>query len=107
MLIPIIERFYDDKHLNHYFITGNRKPCEPRTLRDNFSRFLKRHGLPKMKFHELRHTFATRAMENPDFDIKSLSAILGHDNPAFTLNVYGRANMEQMTECMEQMNELL
>lgn len=107
MLIPVIEKFYDDKHPTHYFITGNLKPCEPRTLRDHFSRFLKQNGFQKMKFHELRHTFATRAMELPDFDLKSLSAILGHDNPAFTLNVYGRASMEQETECMKLMNKLL
>lgn len=60
-----------------------------------------------MKYHELRHTFATRAVELPGFDIKSLSAILGHNNPAFTLAVYGRANMEQEIVCMDLMNGLL
>jgi hypothetical protein len=36
-----------------------------------------------------------------------LSAILGHNNPAFTLAVYGRANMEQEIVCMDLMNGLL
>ncbi len=48
-----------------------------------------------MKFHEIRHTFAVRAIEIPEFDIKSLSEILGHKNVSFTLNVYGSANLQQ------------
>lgn len=106
-LIPIIERFYDTEHEDRYFITGTKYPTEPRTLRQHFTRFLKRNELPKMKFHELRHTFATRAMEIPGFDIKSLSAILGHKNPAFTMNIYGRANLDKERECMDLMNKLL
>ena len=91
----------------HYFLTGKSKPTEPRTYRQFFSRFLKKHGLPKMRFHEIRHTFAVRAMEIPEFDIKSLSEILGHKNVSFTLNVYGRANLQQKTKCMNLLNDLL
>lgn len=106
-LVPIIERFYDADHEDRYFITGTKYPTEPRTLRQHFNRFLKRNELPKMKFHELRHTFATRAMEINGFDIKSLSAILGHKNPAFTMNVYGRANLDKERECMNLMSKLI
>lgn len=60
-----------------------------------------------MKFHEIRHTFAVRAIEIPEFDIKSLSEILGHKNVSFTLNVYGRANLQQKVKCMNLLNELL
>lgn len=106
MLTPLIEKFYDSEKIEYFFITNKKQPIEPRTLRQSFVRFLKRHELPGMKFHELRHTFATRAMEIPEFDIKSLSAILGHKNPSFTLNVYGRSNIEQEFECMKLMNRL-
>lgn len=107
MLVRVIERFYDAKHPEYYFISGGKKPTEPRTLRQCFDRFLQKNNLPHMKFHELRHTFAARAMEDPDFDVKTLSAILGHKNPAFTLNVYGRTSMERETECMKSMNKWL
>lgn len=106
MLLPML-RGYMVPSPGVYFVTGTEKPCEPRTLRQSFVRFLKREGLPEIKYHELRHTFATRAVEIPDFDIKSLSAILGHNNPAFTLAVYGRANREQEVRCMQLMNALL
>ena len=64
-------------------------------------------GLPTMRIHEIRHTFAVRAMEIPEFDIKSLSEILGDKNVSFTLNVYGRANLQQKTKCMNLLNDLL
>ena len=60
-----------------------------------------------MKFHEIRHTFAVRAIEIPEFDIKSLSEILGHKNVSFTLNVYGSANLQQKVKCMNLLNDLL
>lgn len=106
MLNPILKKFVTDKP-EHFFVSGSKTPLEPRTLRQDFTRFLAKNKLEKMKFHDLRHTFATRAIEIPDFDIKSLSAILGHKNVSFTLNVYGRANIAKETECMKLMNALL
>lgn len=106
LLINIIKKYYTDNP-NHYFLTGKTKPTEPRTYRQFFTRFLKKHNLKQVKFHEIRHTFAVRAIEIPDFDIKSLSEILGHKNVSFTLNVYGRANMQQKIKCMNLLNDLL
>lgn len=106
LLGNIIKKFYSDNP-NQYFLTGRVKPTEPRTYRQFFSRFLKRNKLPKVKFHEIRHTFAVRAIEIPEFDIKSLSEILGHKNVSFTLNVYGRANLKQKIKCMNLLNDLL
>lgn len=106
LLINIIQKFYTDNP-NHYFLTGKTKPTEPRTYRQFFNRFVKRNGLQKVKFHEIRHTFAVRAIEIPEFDIKSLSEILGHKNVSFTLNVYGSANLQQKTKCMNLLNDLL
>ncbi len=106
LLGNIIKKFYSDNP-NHYFLTGKSKPTEPRTYRQFFARFLKKNNLKNVKFHEIRHTFAVRAIEIPDFDIKSLSEILGHKNVSFTLNVYGSANLKQKTACMNLLNDLL
>lgn len=106
LLGNIIKKFYTDNP-NHYFLTGKTTPTEPRTYRQFFARFLKKHNLKKVKFHEIRHTFAVRAIEIPEFDIKSLSEILGHKNVSFTLNVYGSANLKQKTVCMNLLNDLL
>ena len=106
LLGNIIKKFLTENP-NHYFLTGKSKPTEPRTYRQFFARFIKRHGLTKVKFHEIRHTFAVRAIEIPEFDIKSLSEILGHKNVSFTLNVYGSANIQQKAKCMNLLNDLL
>lgn len=106
LLVNIIKKYYTDSP-NQYFLTGKNKPTEPRTYRQFFARFLKKHNLRNVKFHEIRHTFAVRAIEIPEFDVKSLSEILGHKNVSFTLNVYGRANMQQKIKCMNLLNDLL
>ena len=44
-------------------------------------------GLPHIRFHDLRHTFATHALAS-GVDAKTLSGILGHTNASFTLDTY-------------------
>ena len=48
---------------------------------------LKKAGLPDIRFHDLRHTFATHALTN-GVDARTLSGILGHTNASFTLDTY-------------------
>ena len=48
---------------------------------------LKKAGLPDIRFHDLRHTFATHALTS-GVDAKTLAGILGHTNASFTLDTY-------------------
>ena len=48
---------------------------------------LNKAGLPDIRFHDLRHTFATHALTS-GVDAKTLSGILGHTNASFTLDTY-------------------
>ena len=48
---------------------------------------LKKEELPDIRFHDLRHTFATHALTS-GVDAKTLSGILGHTNASFTLDTY-------------------
>ena len=50
-------------------------------------KILKMNNLPDIRFHDLRHTFATHALRN-GVDPKTLSGILGHTNASFTLDTY-------------------
>ena len=50
-------------------------------------RILREAGLPAIRFHDLRHTFATHALTS-GVDAKTLSGILGHTNASFTLDTY-------------------
>lgn len=75
---------------------------DPRVYEDLFKRTLKAAGLDDIKFHALRHTFATRALE-AGMDIKVLSAILGHAQASTTLNLYGHALPDHKKNSMEKM----
>ena len=48
---------------------------------------LKQAELPLIRFHDLRHTFATHALTS-GVDAKTLSGILGHTKTSFTLDTY-------------------
>ena len=62
-------------------------PISPDSVLHMLHRVLKRAGLPKVRFHDLRHTFATLALQN-GVDIKTVSGMLGHFSAGFTLDTY-------------------
>lgn len=66
---------------------------EPRAMQYKLNQYTADCGLADVHFHTLRHTFATRCVE-VDFEIKSLSEILGHSSPKITLERYVHSSME-------------
>lgn len=88
---------------NTFFVlTNDIKPTEPRTYRNYYKKLLLGLGIPELKFHGLRHSFATRCIES-NCDYKTVSVILGHSNISTTLNLYVHPNMDQKKKCIEQM----
>ena len=55
-------------------------PMSPDSVLHMLQRVLKRAGLPRIRFHDLRHTFATLALQN-GVDVKTVSSMLGHYTP--------------------------
>ena len=88
-----------------YVLTGTQVPMEPRTFQKLFKRIQTISGVKSRKFHAIRHTFATRALEL-GVDIKTLSEILGHANVSTTLNIYAHSLFEQKKNAMERMNNM-
>ena len=62
-------------------------PIAPPAAYRKMKQLLKKAGLPNIRFHDLRHTFATHALTS-GVDAKTLSGILGHTNASFTLDTY-------------------
>lgn len=91
---------------NFYVLTNEPQPTEPRTYRNYYKRLMLSLGLPSMKFHGLRHSFATRCIESK-CDYKTVSVLLGHSNISTTLNLYVHPNLEQKKRCIERMQNTL
>ena len=85
-----------------YVLTNSPDPTEPRTYRNYYNRLMSNLGVPKLKFHGLRHSFATRCIESK-CDYKTLSVLLGHSKISTTLDLYVHPNFEQKQQCVEQM----
>lgn len=85
-----------------YVVTNEEKPTEPRNYRNYYYRLMKRLEIPRLKYHGLRHSFATRCIES-NCDYKTVSVLLGHANITTTLNLYVHPNMEQKKRCITKM----
>jgi len=101
-LRKMIRPFLTSVDRTAYVLTNSRHPTEPRTYRNYYKKLLHKLDMPELKFHGLRHSFATRCIESR-CDYKTVSALLGHSSISTTLNLYVHPNMEQKQRCVEQM----
>ena len=81
-------------------------PISPDSVLHMLHRVLKRAGLPKVRFHDLRHTFATLALQN-GVDIKTVSGMLGHFSAGFTLDTYAHVTTSAQKEAANTMGGVL
>ena len=66
---------------------------DPDSFRHTHDKILKVIGAEHIRFHDLRHTFATLSLKN-GVDVKTLSGALGHYDAGFTLSTYTHATAE-------------
>lgn len=117
MTPPLLEvmRTYKKEHMVGDFVCGVRTErgrysaeagtathSATRCLREAYYSMLKRLGIPRIGFHGLRHTFATRAIES-GVDAKVVSAILGHANVGITLNLYVHPSGDQKKRAVDKL----
>ena len=68
-------------------------PREPSACRKKLTQILEHANCKHVRFHDLRHTFATMAIEN-GIDIKTVAALLGHNTVATSINTYTHTPMK-------------
>ena len=77
-----------------------------RTVYDCFKRVVKSIGLPNVRFHDLRHTYAVASIKSGD-DIKTVQSNLGHATAAFTLDVYGHITEQMRRDSADRMEKFI
>jgi len=81
-------------------------PRNPSAVRKILDRTLEKAGCKHIRFHDLRHTFATTALAN-GMDIKTLSAIIGHNSAETTLNIYTHITDEMQRTAAKKIGQSL
>ncbi len=81
-------------------------PMSPDSVNHMLARVLARAGIPRVRFHDLRHTFATVALQN-GVDIKTVSSFLGHFSAGFTLDTYAHVTTAAQKEAAATMGNVL
>lgn len=77
-----------------------------KTLYRRFKKIVSAIGIPELRFHDLRHSYATLALEN-GVDPKTVSTNLGHATVAFTLDKYGHVSEAMMNDSAEKMQRFI
>lgn len=101
-LLKVMKQFYKVVNEDYYVISNDINPIEPRTYRNYYKKLCKKLDMPELKFHGLRHSFATRCIE-ANGDYKTVSVLLGHSNISTTLNLYVHPNKEQKKKLINKM----
>lgn len=71
------------------------EPRDPNIITRRLKRYMKRHGLPDLSPHDLRHSCATLLLSQ-GASIKAIQEILGHSDASTTLNFYVKSDLQQM-----------
>ena len=82
------------------------KPIDPRNFTRYFDRVLKQAGLPRIRFHDARHTFATLMLELGESP-KTVQTMLGHSRVAITLDIYSHVSLELEKKAAAKLNAAL
>lgn len=95
-----------NKDLDLVFANELGNPVCPRAFTRIFERLLKKAGLKAVAFHDLRHTFATIALEE-GVSVKAVQETLGHHSAAFTMDVYSTVTDKMKREAADKVGGLL
>ena len=112
LLPPSVATLLQEKHKHavsewifpHYMNPS--KPLYPDAAYRKLKLLLKKSNLPAIRFHDLRHTFATHAIQG-GVDAKTLSGILGHTDASFTLDTYTHVTSDMQKNASAVVNNMM
>ena len=98
-------QLYQNKD-NYVFTNELRNHLCCHTIYMHFKKIVKEMGLPGVRFHDLRHTFATLSLQN-GVDIKTVSNNLGHSTVAFTMDRYAHVTITMQKDSAQKMEAFI
>ena len=104
--VGILKQQKEKGHSEYVFPSPTGGPISPDSVIQMLHRVLERAGLPKVRFHDLRHTFATLALQN-GVDVKTVSGMLGHYSAGFTLDTYAHVTTQAQRQAANTMGGVL
>lgn len=104
LLIQEHDKHPDSPYLFPSSATG--EMYHPDSVVNLHKKILKDAGLPHIRFHDLRHTFATLALQN-GVDVKTVSSMLGHYDAGFTLRTYTHATRQMQDDAAKKMGSFM
>lgn len=99
------ERRFVHSEEDFVFVGEKNRPIEPRVFYDYYQEIMEQAGIEDANFHTLRHTFATRCIEN-GMDILMVAKTLGHSNVSTTLNKYSHLLPQHQKASMEKLEAI-
>jgi integrase len=100
----LLGQAYQDHGL--VFCKEDGRPLNPKVFLVQFQRRLQRAGLPKVRIHDARHTFATLMLELGESP-KTVQTLLGHSKIATTLDIYSHVSLELETRAVARLDAAL
>ena len=101
-LLAMVKPLKNVVNEDFYVLTNGERPTEPRTYRRYYNNLMVELDIPRLKFHGLRHSFATRCIE-AGCDYKTVSVLLGHADVSTTLDLYVHPGIEHKRQCINKM----
>lgn len=95
--------FSDSEHICQW---PDGTALHPDYVSRRFASVLQKHNLPKIRFHDLRHT-AGSLLVNNGHTIKQVQEFLGHEKASTTLDIYSHLSLEGKKDTAEVMDSLL
>ena len=92
--------------MNLVFINSDGCHLTNPTIRKHFKDVAHKIKLDNLRFHDLRHTFATLSLQNGT-DIKTVSDMMGHATVSFTMDRYGHVSDMMLQMASDKMSNLI
>ena len=113
-----LQTVWDRQEVERKLVGRNYSDCEhicqwpdgtvfkPEYVSHRFAKLLERNDLPKIRFHDLRHT-AGSILINSGHTVKQVQEFLGHEKASTTLDIYTHVSLEGKKDTAEMMDQLL